>query len=161
MLSTRAWLATAPVLQALVAEHFVYDHSAVPAILLDDGVVGRDWRLPEVLPSVWPDTTIRTQPYTITTSNGHIIEIPDNGALADWATVEVMGLVLDRAIKAWEQHPQSTQLVSIGFHQEGAAAFINRIESLVHQCGIMAERGIPLRFVTSHGAAVDVAPHSP
>lgn len=80
-----AWLATAPVLQALVAEHFVYDHSAIPAILLDEGIVGRDWRLPEVLPSVWPDTTIRTQPYTITTSNGHIIEIPDNGALADWA----------------------------------------------------------------------------
>lgn len=76
----------------------------------------------------------------------------------DWATVEVMGLVLDGAIKAWREHPQSTQLVSIGFHQEGAAEFINRIDSLVHQCRIMAEGGIPLRYVTSRGAAVDVAP---
>ncbi len=145
------WLASATVRGALLDSGFVYDHSAVPPAPLSDELVG----LP-LLASVrglWNGTTASTQPYQIRAGTGTLIEIVDNGALADYVTASEMVATFDGAVAAYLRDPTRARVVSIGFHQETAADYLPRVRSALRTITARAAAaGVAVHFVTSADA---------
>jgi hypothetical protein len=148
---TGGWMGASNVRSALVAQGFKYDHSAVATNYLTNELAG----LPILTwaQGLWPSVTKSTQPYTISTTYGPLIEIADNGALADYVTAAEMTAVFDAAVAAYKKDPSKPQVVSIGFHQETAATYLSRVSGALKNFISRAKTaGVPLSFVTSAGA---------
>ncbi|WP_163835393.1 polysaccharide deacetylase family protein [Spartinivicinus ruber] len=123
------WMAAPHVINALSAEGFQFDSSAAAPILLK----GRRWsdRLYNWLNELWGNINTVSQPYFIGPSEAPLWELPDNGILADYITGKEMLTVLKRNVKKWRQNPDKNVYISIGFHQESASKYINRIRDAV------------------------------
>ena len=148
---TGGWMGASNVRAALVAQGFVYDHSAVATKFIAGELSG----LPILTwaQGLWPTVNQSTQPYTISTSYGPLTEIADNGALADYVTAAEMTAVFDAAVAAYKKNPTRPQVVSIGFHQETAATYLTRVSSALKNFIAHAKTaGVPLSFVNSAGA---------
>ncbi|MBF0442861.1 MAG: hypothetical protein HQK54_13225 [Oligoflexales bacterium] len=139
------WMADGNVLSALAREGLTSDHSAVPYVFLEEETENTpllDW-----VKNLWQGITDVSQPFM---TNENIIEIPDNGALADYVTDREMLSVFNKAAEAFIKDKSSTKIVSIGFHEETAGQYLSRLRSaikLIRQSA--AENGVPLYFVTS------------
>ncbi|MGI0115325.1 hypothetical protein [Zooshikella sp. RANM57] len=125
------WMAKSHVIQALAEEGIRYDSSAVPSELLKDS----PWeKLPlyRWLDNLWTATDTDSHPYRIRGSeNAQLVEIPDNGILADYITAEGMLDVLKKNIEKWQQNPDQNIYVSIGFHQESADRYLDRVREAI------------------------------
>jgi hypothetical protein len=136
------WMAAPNVLHALAAEGFKTDSSAVHAAYLES------WSampLYKWLTQLWPGTDATTQPYPITTPAGPILEIPDNGCLADYMPAVKQLAAFERAAQAWLADPASTRVFVVGFHQETAATYLPSFADGLRRISKRAkELGVPL-----------------
>lgn len=126
------WMATEDVLKAVQLEGFLFDSSAVPPFLLKDkrkSPILHDW-----LDQIWPEITETTQPYVIL-EEGHdkstqkLWEIPDNGCLADYMTGDEIFWAFKRNWETFKDKKckDDTINLSIGYHQETASKYIDRV----------------------------------
>lgn len=143
------WMADVSVRDALVAEGFLTENSAVPAEFLASEI--GDLPLHGWVEELWKGTTSTSQPAPLPTDeHGHLLEIPDNGALADYMTAQEMIDVYEDVRALWEADPEKDAVLSIGFHQETAARFLPRVEeALDHILADAADRDVPLRSSTA------------
>ena len=116
-----AWLAGVHVLEAIRREGFVVDSSATDTKWHTKIA---QFALPQMIRDIWPNVTSETQPFFISTPAGDILEMPDTGALADYVTAEQMVGHISDAVKRLDAHDL---YVHIGFHQETAATYIDRV----------------------------------
>lgn len=120
------WQADDSVLSALAREGFTVDSSATDASFLREKW-GR-YNLYRWVRELWFGIRSTTQPYWITLSgNDRIIELPNNGNLADYMTAQQMLRVfLDNASNL-RRDPSRSVYISFGFHQESAARYLPRL----------------------------------
>lgn len=132
------WMAPDEVLAAIAASHLTYDSSATDAqVFATDALQSPKVPLYRWVADIWgatPQTTpllanactqaqvpggvgSATQPYRLTTGGGPLIELPDNGVLADYVDVAHMVGMIRTAFRSGSVDPQ---FVHIGFHQESA-----------------------------------------
>ena len=122
---TGGWMGRNNVLEALKEEGFLYDHSPVETdLIIGTGKIPENTLLAQWLTEMWKDITITSQPYSIIDG---LIEVPDNGALADYVGGQDMLNVFKENAKLYVNNPDSVYYVSIGFHQETASNYIARV----------------------------------
>jgi len=127
------WHAGHHVLSALVAEGFAVDSSEVP----HDWLPGSFGEVEEL----WPNATRVSQPYRL---EGGLVEVPDNGCLADFATCDDMVDSFNAVVRASRGQPS---VLSLGFHQETAAKFLPRLRSALLEIELRAAmQRIPIRY---------------
>lgn len=138
------WHAGDSVLDALAAEGFVVDSSEVP-----------HERLPSNFGDVedlWPHATRVSQPYRM--GNG-LVEVPDNGVLADYVTADQMVANFQDVIRAAAMGKPA--VLSLGFHQETAAQFLPRLRSALFEIELLAAmQRIPVSYETAQDVAAGV-----
>lgn len=122
------WMATPTVLHAIRAEGFRIDSSATDSSWHDE-LAGR--RLHRRIKEVWPAVTKTSAPYWIKTPAGRLLEMPDTGALADYVTAQEMIGHVRAALKRFQADPSRDVFVHIGFHQETAARYGQRVVDAV------------------------------
>lgn len=133
---------------ALAAQGFSTENSAVPAEHLGSEI--GDLPLFTWVDELWQGSTSASQPYELATEHGPLLEIPDNGALADYVLADEMVAVFHGAREALDADPKKDVVVSIGFHQETAARYLPRVDDALD--AILKEsddEGVPVRFVTA------------
>ncbi|MDB4998845.1 MAG: hypothetical protein JWM74_6277 [Myxococcaceae bacterium] len=149
------WVATPTVREAIAAEGFRSDNSAVPATFLQSEI--GTLPLHRWVADLWAGTTSTTQPYKITTPAGTIAEVADNGALSDYMTAKEMQDVYEANKRTYLANPSKNVVISIGFHQETAARFLPILTQALD--GIFAAAkldGVPIVSVTSETLATPV-----
>lgn len=142
-----AWLAGPRVREAIRAEGFRIDCSATHTRFHDEI---RNTALPALIRSTWPNQTEFTQPFTLPTKAGTLVEVPDTGALADYITAAEMIAHVGEAV-ARSARSRQPLTIHLGFHQETAAAFGLRIRDAVR--ALQKKHGPHLRFETVRSAA--------
>ena len=137
------WHAGSSVLSALAAEGFVVDSSEVPIDHLQ-GSFGE-------VEDLWPNATRVSQPYRL---QGGLIEVPDNGCLADYVTADQM---VDNFQAVLRSGRRKTPVLSLGFHQETAAKYLPRLRRALREIELRAatER-VPVRYDCATDAALAV-----
>lgn len=141
------WMADAKVREALVLEGFITENSAVPSDFLESEI--GELPLHGWVEDLWRGTTSISQPHEIDTESGWLIEVPDNGALADYMTGPEMVSVYEDNKEEWLANTRSEIIVSIGFHQETAAKFTPRVaEALDKILEDAKANDIPVKFAT-------------
>lgn len=115
------WMASADVTAALAHQGFRMDYSAVPAYLLAGGLAGQP--LLEWVTNLWKGIDEYSQPYWL---DSGILEVPDNGALADYVDAAQMIAIIKRHVEKALASGKS-ELVVIGYHQETAGYYLDRI----------------------------------
>ena len=142
------WVARANVLEALVRSGFRTDSSAVAHELLEDEIGGS--RLMGWLQEIWPETNIYSQPYSIETTFGSILELPNNGALADYVSAREMIKVVNSNLSALYKSNEDSRLVVIGFHLETAEDWQDRMMGILDWLVKRGERFGDIEFITSY-----------
>ena len=130
-----AWMADQNVAEALAAEGFVTDASAVPASFISR-VMGPAHPLSKAVTRLWRDTTSLSQPYERVSG---LTEYPDNGALADYMEIDQTMSVIRQNLAESSRHPNETRWVVIGFHQETAADWQDRIRGVMQRVRALNE----------------------
>jgi hypothetical protein len=146
------WVAAPNVRDALAAEGFRTDNSAVPAEFLASEI--GTLPLHQWVADLWAGTTSTSQPYRIATAMGGLYEVPDNGALSDYMTATEMQDVYEACKRVYQRDPSKNVVVSVGFHQETAARFLPILTQALD--GIFAAAktdGVPIESVTSESLA--------
>lgn len=140
------WIGAPLVLQALVEEGFVIDSSAVPPPLLTREIGATPlWRWVD---NLWHDVKTSSQPTKLQTPSGFIWEVPDNGALADYRRADEMVEVYENAIKRAKRSDEDI-IVHIGFHQETASYYVNRVAEALKKMYALAEKNnMKMEFVS-------------
>ena len=142
------WMAKDSVREAIRAEGIRYEQSAVPTAFLAPKLA--PYPLHGWLGEIWQGTTETSQPFTMPTAAGDLVEVPDNGALADYVTADQMVAVFEANKAAWLRDKRRNVVVSIGFHQESASRFVFQVEGALARIKEIAERErIPLESITS------------
>jgi hypothetical protein len=115
------WIAGPKVLEAIRREGFRIDSSATDPMWHDelDG-----YPIRKRIGEIWPKVTPETAPFEIETKAGKILEMPDTGALADYVTAREMLGHLRAAVNRLKDRDL---FVHIGFHQETAARYADRV----------------------------------
>lgn len=155
------WMSRSPVIEALIAEGFERDSSAVATDhFLDDDWVTKDlyrWLSKEL----WGNIKFDSQPYIMHGSSGSILQIPDNGALADYVRGPEMVQVY-QACKAYkEAHPDEYVTMNFGFHQETAQRFLPRLRDGIARMEAQAQKdSITLVYRTTETMKVTLAGES-
>jgi hypothetical protein len=146
------WMAKDTVREAVAAEGLLYEESAVPTVFLKPLLQGRpiyDW-----LGELWSDTNETSQPYTMTTPAGDLVEVPDNGALADYVSADQMVATFQANKAAFLRDGSKNVVFSIGFHQETAAQYLPRIEAALERVQEIVKReNVPFESVTTEAIA--------
>ena len=124
-----AWMADRRVAEALAAEGFVTDASAVPPKFIGS-VMGASHPLSRAVSALWRGTTPLSQPYERVPG---LTEYPDNGALADYMEIEQTMDVIQQNLTAAERNPGETRFVVIGFHHETAADYQDRVRGVAQR----------------------------
>jgi hypothetical protein len=144
------WMAKDNVREAIAAEGLRYEQSAVPTVFLRPKLGNyplHSWLASQEL---WATTTQTSQPYTIPTAAGDLLEIPDNGALADYVSADQMFETFQANKRAWQTDRRRSVVVSIGFHQETAASYLPQLEAALERIYATARaENIPLESVTT------------
>ena len=142
------WMAKESVRDAIAAEGLVFEHSAVPTTFLApklDRYPVYGW-----LSELWAGTTQLSQPYRIPTSTTSLVEIPDNGALADYVSTQQMVDVFHANKAEYLKDKRKNVVVSVGFHQETAATYLPQLESALTKIYEEAKaEALPIESVTS------------
>lgn len=153
------WTAADHTLRALADEGFRVDASAVPVSMLEawrtNGMPLYAW-----LSEQWPHITTESQPYFPARGSGRgrrgtlpLLEVPDNGALADYATGEQMIDIFRRTVAAGLE--DGPRVLSIGYHGVSLPSYFSRIDAaLRHLDGFLAENGAgPVVYSTAQEIA--------
>ncbi|MBX7170862.1 MAG: hypothetical protein K1X72_07890 [Pyrinomonadaceae bacterium] len=143
------WQADDNVLDALAAEGFTLDSSATPAdFLLPEW--GK-YKLYQMVKDLWMKTTPTSQPYIYKTSSGlKILEYPNNSCLSDYMTGEDMLKVFQSNARNFKKNPKKNVYLSIGFHQETAAEFLQHLREAIKLIRNSAKQNrIPIEFVVA------------
>lgn len=142
-----AWQADNRVFRALVAEGITLDSSATFAGYLKERW-GKSLLYP-VTAKIWPQITPTSQPHWIDLGAGRrILELPNNGCLADYVDGAQIFKTFQDNVALWKQNPAQDIYVSIGFHQETAQKFMPHLRDGIDQIKRYAEQEkIPLSFV--------------
>jgi hypothetical protein len=153
------WIADAKVLEAIRAEGFQVDSSATDSNWHREELANRP--LLGRIREVWPSVTYSTQPFTVPTAAGTILEMPDTGALADYVSAEEMSQHVKQALVRLGADRTRPLFVHIGLHQESAGRFAGRVSAAL--ASVKHERD--LQFLTLENAAalaraLDVQPVS-
>ena len=143
------YLGTPEVLQAIQEEGYTVDSSATDYRQLDE-------RTDEVLPSrikaIWPKVDTSTQPFSITTPRGQLLEMPI-AAFADYAPpAEIVG-IFEAAHARLRKEPQRDQFIVLGFHQETAVEFGPRLRDAFQQINARPELTNDVVYATIEEAA--------
>jgi hypothetical protein len=143
------WQADDTVLNALAEEGFALDSSATYAPYLEASWGA--YNLYRFVAELWPTIIPNSQPYTYTSKTGHqILELPNNASLADYVTGSDMLNAFIAQARLLQASPQDDVYLSIGFHQETAAAYLPRLISALNQIHDYAlMRDIPYEFVVA------------
>lgn len=140
-----AWLAGPGVLEAARAEGFTIDSSAIDGAWLDETPY-----LAAQVKQAWPKVEPTTQPYSIDTPAGRLVEIPVSGAMADYVTAAEMLGHLQWAAAEVGRAPARAIVVQLGVHAENADEFAPRLGEVLAR---LRADGVPQRFVTLSQAA--------
>ncbi len=146
------YLGTPKVLEAIRAEGILVDSSATDYRQLDEREAGV---LPERIHAIWPTATTLSQPWTITTPAGPVLEMPV-AAFADYATTAEMVAIVDAAHARLRADPSHDVFVVLGFHEETAQEFGKRLSAAVRQVQARPELATELQFSTVEAAAARV-----
>lgn len=143
------WQADAKVLEALAAEGFTLDSSAVPAEFLK--VEWSKYNLYGFVGKLWADITPTSQPYDYKTSSGlKITELPNNSCLSDYMTGSDMLKVYQANAETLKKSPNKDVYLSIGFHQESAAEYLPRLRQAIKLIRNYSRRKhIPFEFAVA------------
>lgn len=126
------WQANDAVLSALAEEGFALDSSATYAPYLEASWGA--YNLFRFVAELWPTTNPTSQPYIYSSKTGHqILELPNNASLADYVTGSDMLNAFIAQARLLQVSPQNDVYLSIGFHQETAAAYLPRLISALNQ----------------------------
>lgn len=117
------WVTSPALLEALAAEGFHTDSSAVPIPFVATELRGME--LLSWLRSYWAHITPASQPYLVKTVQGNLWQVPNNAALSDYMTAEASTKVV---LDAWKQ---GLPYVIAGFHQETADDWYDRTSGFV------------------------------
>jgi len=118
------WVASKDVLKGIRAAGFTVDSSATDRSWHEDEI-GK-FKIYERMGELWPKVTQHSQPYTIQTESGTIVEMPDTAALADYITADEMDIHIKEVLD--KSTDETIRFVHIGFHQETSARYLSRIE---------------------------------
>lgn len=142
-----AWQADNHVFRALAKEGITLDSSATSAEYLKERW-GKSLLYP-VVGKLWPDTTATSQPYRIKLGAGlSIVELPNNGCLADYVSGEQIAQTFQKNVELWKKDKSRDIYVSIGFHQETALKFLPRLRQGIDAIREQALREkLPVEFV--------------
>lgn len=103
--------------------------------------------LRNMLLDLWPSSNALSQPYQITTPKGALWELPNNGALADFISADEMMAIFTELLAHRNNSSSAPVYFSIGFHQESAFAYLDRIDQVVRNIKeIATDENIPLIF---------------
>ena len=142
-----AWLGSPDVLEALAAEGFTVDSSAVPYQTFNAVQLAESYpTLPERIRSLWAHIRPDTEPFNVVTPSGPIMEFPNNGALADWVTTDGMVETFRQGIEALRRTPNRNIFVHIGFHQETAPNLFKIEDAIPRMRAMAAQAGVPLEM---------------
>ncbi|MDB4032360.1 hypothetical protein N9498_01035 [Porticoccaceae bacterium] len=138
------WQAGSNVFEALTANDFKLDASGANTQIVTKVA---NASLGQKLLKLWPMITDESQPYVMNTANGELWELPNNGSLADFITAEEMLVIFNNNVDRWKVSPDKPVFFSIGFHQETASLFLDRISQVVTEIQEIADReNIPIIF---------------
>lgn len=151
------YLGTPKVLQAIRAEGFAIDCSAIDHRQLDER---KDAVLPRRLQAIWPGVEPTSQPWSIDTlgdalgdaPGGPLLEMPI-AAIADYATSSEIVAVFEAAHARLRDDPRRDAFVVLGFHQETAQDFAGRLREALDQIRGRREIAGELMFSTVEDAA--------
>jgi hypothetical protein len=141
------WMANRAVLRALAENDITFDGSATDGHYLDAAWAGAN--LPSFVRQLWPRTTRTSQPQRLDLGDGlSILEMPNNGCLADYATgASIFQTFVANAAKL-RTAPSADVYVSIGFHQETAATYLTHVrEGLAKIASYASDNGIAYDFI--------------
>lgn len=124
------WMGRNSVLIALAREGFLRDSSAVATAHFDDefftDTIWYQW-----LNELWPNIGLHSQPFNKTLKDGDemrtILEIPDNGALADYVRANQMVQVYEDCLDYKRKHPGEHVTMNFGFHDVNAFRYLERV----------------------------------
>ena len=137
------WHADSRVMDALAAEGFAADSSEVPYDWLP-GSFGQ-------VEDLWPNATRVSQPYRLP---GGLVEVPNNGCLADYVTSDEMVDNFKAVVQSGRGKPA---VLSLGFHQETAAKFLPRLRLALLEMELRAAMlRIPIRYDCTKDVALAV-----
>ncbi|SMF79653.1 hypothetical protein [Pseudobacteriovorax antillogorgiicola] len=143
-----AWLSGPSVIEALIDNGFRLDASAV-----NRRFIKRRWGtspLYKRLSELWDDISDTSQPYYQQSEEGRILQVPNNGCLADYTSPKDILKVFEANLQEAKKNPAQTKYVSIGFHQETANKFLPNIEKGIRLIMEKADKtGAKLSFVAS------------
>jgi len=146
------WMAKDSVREAVAAEGLLYEESAVPTEFLAPKL--RNTPIYDWLGELWAGTTQTTQPYKLATAEGDLVEVPDNGALADYVSADQMVATFEANKAEWLRDRRKNVVVSIGFHHETAAQYLPQLETAIERMYEIAKRErIPFESVTTDAVA--------
>jgi hypothetical protein len=150
---TGGWMARQSVRDAVAAEGITYEHSAVPAVFLRPKL--GSYPVHGWLSELWQGTTETSQPYRMPALERELVEVPDNGCLADYVSAEQMVDVFHANKAAWLADKRRNVVVSIGFHTETAARYLPALEDALARIHEEAKvERLPLVSVTSDAITV-------
>ena len=102
-----------------------------------------------MLGELWADVVDTSQPFQQTVDDENIWQVPNNGCLADYTTAEDnLEVFMENAAAAGSEN--TTQFVSLGFHQETALLYLDELERglrLIEEAAISSE--ITLEYIAS------------
>jgi hypothetical protein len=142
------YLGTPKVLQAIHEEGFTIDSSATDHQQLEE----QKEALPERIRELWPGTDATSQPFYVQAGVGTILELPI-AAIADYATANEVVALFDAAYARLLANPQRDVFVVLGFHQETAHDFVNRLTEGLDRVRKRPELAELLYFATVKDAA--------
>lgn len=150
------WMAKQSVRDAIAAEGIKYEHSAVPTVFLQPKL--STYPVYGWLSELWQGTNQLSQPYKMPASvNGapkQLVEVPDNGALADYVSTQQMMDVFHANKAEYLRDKRRNVVVSFGFHEETAATYLPQLEGALSKMYEEARaENIPLESVTSEAFA--------
>lgn len=149
------YLGTPKVLQAAAEEGFTIDSSATDHRQLDER---KDEVLPKRLQAIWPGVDAASQPWKL--QGGKLLEVPI-AAFADYATADEIVKLFEAAHGKLAKDPTRDVYVVLGFHQETAGEFGDRIAQAMTTVRARKDIADALVFTTIEGTAAKALPLAP
>ncbi|WP_141735188.1 hypothetical protein [Oligoflexus tunisiensis] len=142
-----AWQADNHVFRALAQEGITLDSSATSAAYLKERW-GKTLLYP-VVARLWPQTTATSQPYRVPLGQGlSILELPNNGCLADYVTGPVIAQTFRENVELWKKNRDKDIYISIGFHQETAQKYLPHLRQGIDAIVELSQKeNLPVEFV--------------
>ena len=142
------WMSNEGVFESLVENGFKVESSATDASLLD----GSSWEgdnLQRYISIIWGDINQDSKPYKLQTSQGELLEIPNNlGAIDYWKDSWVENLV-NRCVENASQNER--HLAVVNTHQETADEHWHKLEAFLE--ALIARKDCEVSFVTNEQVA--------